>query len=116
MLAPPQSIGSDVSDQFSAPNSKGRVLKFRPRGSIFARPAQHPSPVEGLGKYERDDAPDNYRHRMLMNAAGLAVTIVLVIAGIWIASTMAQLRKDQDCVLSGRRGCTPVEAPIQPRW
>jgi len=104
-----------VSDQFAANKSEGRVLKFRPRGSIFARPLPQQSPVEDLGKYEGDAEPDNYRHRMIMNAAGLAATIVLVIAGIWIATTMAQLRKNQDCVLSGRRGCTPVEAPIQPR-
>jgi len=28
---------------------------------------------------------------------------------------MARMRKDQDCVLSGRRGCTPVEV-IKDRW
>ena len=28
---------------------------------------------------------------------------------IWLADTMADMRRNQDCVLSGRRGCTPVE-------
>jgi hypothetical protein len=35
----------------------------------------------------------------------------LVIVGIWIADVMAQMRKNQDCVLMGRPGCTPVNAP-----
>ena len=28
---------------------------------------------------------------------------------LWLANTMADMRRNQDCVLSGRRGCTPVE-------
>ena len=78
------------------------------------RPLSRPSPVEDLAKYE--SAPDDYRHRMLMNLAAAGATILLVIGGIWIANTMAQIRKDQDCVLSGRRGCTPVDVPVKPRW
>lgn len=109
-------MGSSVSERSSANTSEGRILRFRLRGSTFARPAPRHSPVEDLGKYESGAEPDDYRHRMIMNIAGLAATIVLVIAGVWIATTMAEIRKNQDCVLSGRRGCTPVETPIQPRW
>jgi hypothetical protein len=36
-------------------------------------------------------------------------------AGLWIANTMASMRKNQDCVLSGRSGCTPVEYSHE-RW
>jgi hypothetical protein len=92
------------------------VLKFRPRGSTFTRPLSPPSPVEDLSKFEPHDEPDDYRHRMLMNLAALAATTFLVVAGIWIANTMAQMRKNQDCVLTGRRGCTPVDVPLKPRW
>ena len=35
--------------------------------------------------------------------------LALIGAGLWLADTMAQMRKDQDCILSGRHGCTPVE-------
>jgi hypothetical protein len=92
------------------------VLLFRPRGALFTRHAPQPSPVEDLGKFEHaDDTPDDYRHRMTMNGLALIVTILLVVAGIWIADTMATMRKNQDCVLSGRRGCTPVDVPIVPR-
>jgi len=52
---------------------------------------------------------------MTMNGLALLATIFLIVAGIWIADVMAQMRKNQDCVLSGRRGCTPVTVPIPPR-
>ena len=109
-------MGENVAEQSSANNQEGRVLRFRPRGSTLVRPLPQRSPVKDLGKYEGNDAPDDYRHRMIMNVAGLAVTIALVLAGIWIATTMAQMRKNEDCVLTGRRGCTPIEVPVQPRW
>jgi hypothetical protein len=109
-------LGAHKIEQSTANNPEGRVLRFRPRGSNFARPLTNQSPVKDLTKFERDAGPDDYRHRMMMNAAGLAVAVILVAGGMWIANTMAQMRKNEDCVLTGRRGCTPVEVPIQPRW
>jgi hypothetical protein len=97
------------------PDPDHRILPFRPRGSLFARPVPRPSPVEDLTKYERGPEPDDYRHRMAVNGLAFAVTLVLVVAGIWIADVMAQMRKNQDCVLMGRPGCTPVHAPPQQR-
>ena len=52
---------------------------------------------------------------MLMNALALGFTVLLVAGGIWIADVMAHMRKDQDCVLIGRPGCTPVNVPAAPR-
>jgi len=93
---------------------KGRVLQFRPRGAPPARAA--PPPVPDLVKYERGtDDSDDYRHRMKMNAVVAAVTTLLIVGGIWIAETMAQMRKNQDCVLVGRTGCTPVNLPVNVR-
>jgi hypothetical protein len=95
---------------------EGQVLPFRPRGALFARPVPRLPAVPDLEKYERaPDEPDDFRHRMLMNGLGLAVTIALVGAGIWIADVMAHMRKDQDCVLTGRPGCTHVEVPARSR-
>ena len=96
---------------------EGQVLPFRPRGSMFARNAPRPPAVPDLEKYEHAaNEPDDFRHRMTMNALGLAVTVGLVVTGIWIANTMASMRKNQDCVLSGRRGCSPVDSPLPQRW
>jgi hypothetical protein len=46
---------------------------------------------------------------MLVNLAALAFTAVLSIVGVWLVSQIAAMRKDQDCVLSGRRNCTPID-------
>ena len=95
--------------------SEGRILPFRPRGSLFARNVP-PPPVPDLEKFERaPDEPDDFRHRMAMNALGLMATVVLIVTGIWIADVMAHMRKDQDCVLIGRSGCTRVDVPPQTR-
>ena len=95
---------------------EGQILPFRQRGSMLAPRAPGPPPVPDLEKFERaPDEPDDFRHRMAMNMIGLAVTIALVVTGIWIAEVMAQIRKDQDCVLIGRLGCTHIDVPPQPR-
>ena len=105
-----------VVNRPSSSEHEGRVLPFRSRGALFVRPVPHPPTVPNLEKYERAaDEPDDFRHRMLMNGLGLVVTVALVGAGIWIADVMAHMRKDQDCVLTGRPGCTHVDAPIQQR-
>ncbi len=92
-----------------------RVLKFRSRGPLALRPPSRLSPVEDLRKYEAGAEPDDFRHRMIMNLAGFAATIVLIIIGVWLAESMAQLRKDQDCVLAGRRDCATLRTAIPPR-
>jgi hypothetical protein len=88
-----------------------RVVNFR-TGSAHVRP---PPPVEDLAKYERGDDSDDYRHRMIVNIAAFLAIVALIGAGIWLADTMATMRKNQDCVLSGRRGCSPVEVTKE-RW
>ena len=94
----------------------GQVLPFRRRSSSFARNVAPAPAVPDLKKYERTpQEPDDFRHRMLMNGLGLGVTVVLIVAGLWIAEVMAHMRKDQDCVLTGRSGCTPIEVPVQAR-
>jgi hypothetical protein len=52
---------------------------------------------------------------MRMNAAGVAIVAVLIIGGVWIANKMAEVRREQDCVLSGRRNCAPITVPIPAR-
>lgn len=106
------------ADMTSEPNSAGKVLRFGMRGGVAPRlPAAKQSPVSDLSAYADTPAePDDYRHRMKVNAAALVVVVVLVSAGLWIADTMAQLRKDQECVLSGRRACAPVAVVPGPRY
>jgi hypothetical protein len=72
-------------------------------------PATFSSRADDLAKFEHRDDADDYRHRMIVNIIAFVFVVGLIGGGLWLADTMAQMRKDQDCVLSGRRGCTPVE-------
>ena len=101
----------DRSDHSS--DTGPRVVSFR-RNNAGVRTPPVP-PVEDLTKYERGDGPDDYRHRMIVNVTAFVFVVGLIGAGIWLADTMATMRKNQDCVLSGRRGCTPVEVTKE-RW
>ncbi len=98
------------------PDQTGQVIPFGTRRPWMRLPARPPSPVPDLGQYEQPKGEDDYRHRMIVNAFAFAATVVLIVAGIWIADTLAEMRRNQDCVLTGRRGCTPVQAPILPRY
>ena len=62
---------------------------------------------------EEDDA--DYRYRMLTNLIGVALIAVLIGTGVWLAHAIADMRKTQDCVLSGRRNCAPIELPSSSR-
>jgi hypothetical protein len=97
-----------------------RVLKFRPRAA--ARPPGRPGDPalrqdvnhepNDLSRYERPrDEPDDFRHRMLANIAAFAFTVALTAVGIWLAMSIADMRKTQDCVLMGRRDCARISAP-----
>jgi len=99
--------------ELSPSEDDGRVIDFR-RGKVRARPPD-PSPFESLSKYEHDQDQDDYRHRMTVNAVVFVFVVGLIGAAVWLADTMATMRKNQDCVLSGRRGCTPVEV-TKDRW
>jgi hypothetical protein len=110
-----------------------RVLKFRPRTSAhppgqrlgFGEPAlgEQAQPKDAqpkdlrpeandLSRYERNrDEPDDFRHRMLANIAAFAFTVALTAIGIWLAMSIADMRKTQDCVLMGRRDCARISTP-----
>jgi len=78
--------------------------------------AQDQPQIGDLDRYPQTGEADDDRHRTITNVAGIAIAVALIVTGVWIANTMASMRKNQDCVLSGRRGCTPVDAPVQQRW
>jgi hypothetical protein len=87
-----------------------RVLPFRRR----ARPPhgkRDEAPVEGLDKYTQGGEPDDYRQRMINNGLALAALLILGAIGVWLATSIAEMRKNQDCVLSGRRDCARVAVP-----
>jgi hypothetical protein len=107
-----------------ATDETDRVVPFRPRGRIPVRlPSDNATPkwtqgdsrppVEDIAKFQHTADDDDYRQRMTMNVLALAACIGLALAGIWLANAIAQMRKNQDCVLSGRPGCTHVDVPLR---
>jgi hypothetical protein len=120
-----------VKDQRPIPaEEEHRVLQFRPRTAglkpgwrqdVDARARQQnlqperlqldsPQPeLHNLSRHRRTrEEPDDFRHRMLANIAALAFTVALTAVGIWLAMSIADLRRTQDCVLMGRRDCVRI--------
>lgn len=106
-----------------ASEEEHQVLKFRPRTTAHP-PGRRGYPGDrsqeedareepnDLSRYERArDEPDDFRHRMLANVAAFAFTVALTAVGIWLAMSIADLRKTQDCVLMGRRDCARISTP-----
>jgi hypothetical protein len=97
--------------QHEVPSDKatrtGRVLKF-PRRQAASRQSTS-SPVEDLAKYAQSREVDDYRHRMMVNAAAFIFVLALMVAGLWLADSLAKLRRNQDCVLAGHRNCAPIK-------
>lgn len=105
-----------------AANSDRRVVKFRPRTTT---PANGPLQLSASGAAQRDnthaagnpqaavpgEAADEFQHRMGVNAAAFAFTVVLTGFGIWLAVAIADLRDTQNCVLMGRRDCAHLTLP-----
>jgi len=89
---------------WSSTDGEHRVLPFR-RGKGGAPPLRT---VDDLAKYSRHAEPDDYRHRMMVNALAFLFVACLIGAGLWIAESMAELRHKEDCVLSGRVNCAPI--------
>ena len=95
-------------------DERGRILPFQRHGQARPRVPPGPpedSPVEDVGKYARSEEPDNYRQRMINNGLAFAFCILLVAIGVWLATSIAEMRRNQDCVLSGRRNCAHVITP-----
>jgi hypothetical protein len=100
------------------PDASNRVVwlsKRRPSGKQRLSASSGGPALNDLARYQQSGDED-YRHRMITNVLAFVFCLFLVIAGVWLANKIAEMRKNQDCVLSGRRNCTPVDAPVQNRW
>ena len=121
-------LAHDPSESEAHPHT-AQVLQFRPRGHLAERAvtyrqgsvelsaAPQDERFDHLAQYEQDQEEDenvNYPHRMLMNVIAVAVVSVLIGVGVLLADTIADMERDQDCVLQGRQNCAPIESAIPP--
>ncbi len=56
-----------------------------------------------------EDEPQEEADRQTRSLAGLAFVLVLVIIGLFLVQRLAATAKLQDCVMSGRTNCAPVD-------
>ena len=45
--------------------------------------------------------------------AGLAVAVVLLVVGLWLAHELTAASKMQDCLMTGRTNCNVIESPAR---
>jgi hypothetical protein len=60
----------------------------------------------------RDDNGHDSRRPALI---GLAVILALVVIGYFLMTSLRQNANMEDCLMSGRRNCAPIEVPSSNR-
>jgi hypothetical protein len=55
-----------------------------------------------------DDETDQRRSAALI---GLIIILALAIAGVWLVRELREKSQLEDCLMSGRTNCAPIEAP-----
>ena len=70
------------------------------------RTAHQPNAREG-----RPQVPDEEAARRSANIFLLVAAAVFVGIGIWLVNAMVDARRADECMSSGRRNCSPIEAP-----
>jgi hypothetical protein len=61
----------------------------------------------------REPDDDEEADRTTANIILVVGFVLLVGGGIWLANAMIDARKADECISSGRRNCTPIEAPAR---
>lgn len=94
-------------------STSSKVVNIRTRRPFHSAP--HAVEPPELEKFAQNNESDDFKHRMWVNLIAFGFVTLLVVSALWLANSLATMRKDQDCVLSGKRGCTPVETPVKTR-
>ena len=62
---------------------------------------------DGDGARDQDPGPDSRRGAVI----GLILVLVLVVIGYYLVEALRQNANLQDCVMSGRKNCAPIDVP-----
>jgi hypothetical protein len=58
-----------------------------------------------------DDPEQGGNQRMAL--VGLGVAVLLLVVGVWLSHQLSAASKMQDCLMSGRTNCNPIETPVR---
>jgi hypothetical protein len=56
----------------------------------------------------KDDGADQRRSAALI---GLIIVLALAIGGVWLVRELREKSRLEDCLMSGRTNCAPIETP-----
>ncbi len=108
----------DSRSDLRAPQGSGQILQFQLRRRMPVQPPSRRSVNDSqtdrpddLAQFEEEDVHIDYRHRMLMNVIAVLIVAALVGVGVWIADTITDMEKMQDCLMQGRQNCAPIVMP-----
>ena len=73
-------------------------------------PGEMKDPQESAPR-DPDPEPDSRRPAVL----GLILVLALVVAGYFLMTALRQNAKLEDCLMSGRKNCAPIEVPASGR-
>lgn len=98
------------------PGKPASVVRLPPRTTGTRKQDRRSGPGDGVTASAAPKSPssedtDDFRHRMWTNLAGFAVAATLAAVGVWLAISIADMRKAQDCALAGHRNCAPITTP-----
>ncbi|HTJ65818.1 MAG TPA: hypothetical protein VL899_18600 [Alphaproteobacteria bacterium] len=57
--------------------------------------------------------PEEDRRRARINVTALILAAILVLVGWFLVRQLGQSARMQDCIMSGRSNCAPIEAPAR---
>ena len=89
---------------YSRPNSGSHPIARLLRGPVlFFVPGEDPLPEIP------PPVPDPRRAAVV----GLLVTVLLLLGGLLLIHVLSRASKLQDCVMSGRTNCAPIDPPVR---
>ena len=68
-------------------------------------------PSGKLMNHRSQDGDDEADQRRSAALIGLIIILALAIAGVWLVRELREKSQLEDCLMSGRTNCAPIEAP-----
>ena len=60
-----------------------------------------------------EDGEDEADQRRSAALIGLIIILALAIAGVWLVRELREKSRLEDCLMSGRHNCAPIEVPLR---
>ncbi len=60
-----------------------------------------------------EDGEDEADQRRSAALIGLIIILALAIAGVWLVRELREKSRLEDCLMSGRHNCAPIEVPVR---